>query len=245
MERKRERTRLTLVFAGCAILAMVGVLAVAAYGKGSRVEPAAEGELSYVLDGFEIEYPYVGPSENTEPDARQAGVTYVAHWATGEYPGSVDCQMDVFGADGEQVGSLQFSVDSASEEFTRPDLPVPVSDEPATAEATCASGDYAEGAGYIYEGPSEIAPARNDRTGKPYEDRLEFTFDVRWENPDVAPEMRTCYLTVLHEGGVEQDPVRFDANIGQGRETINAYVGDPSTVETARVSCGELEPVSD
>lgn len=245
--RKARRSRMVTLVGSLSMVvavvaaAFIGVRAIGDPRKGAdrALETAGSTGATYLLDNFKIDYPYVGPSVSDEPDPTRAGVTYVVHWATGEYPGNVGCEMRLMDRNGQLVGGLHFSVDSATDGFTRANLPVPVSLEPISAEATCDPGDYAEGAGYIYEGPSEIAPARNP-TGKPYGDRLEFTFDVRWEYPDVAPEMRTCYLTVIHEGGAEQDPVRFDANIGQGKQMINAYVGDPSTVQTARVSCGEL-----
>lgn len=221
------------------IAAVVGVVSV-------TVIPAALGALSqnstYSLSDFEIVYPYDDPREEVPPSEAEAAVSFAAHWPQSGFPGSSDCQVALTGTDGQQVGTLEFELLSATDGASPPPLVVPVSGEPIAAAGSCTAkpGEHSTaGAGYVFSGPTSISAA-TDVTGQRVPTLTNVEFDVRWEDPSTSPGMRTCYLVVSRSDGTEDPPTKYNMLVGQRPVTFDVQ-GGRETVTGAEVTCGPFE----
>jgi hypothetical protein len=195
---------------------------------------------TYTLTGFEITYPYDDPRADIGPSLEVAGVSFVVHWPSGEYPGEADCQIGLTAASGQTVGTLDFGLNSASDGRRGAPMEITVDGVPVSAKGNCAPGaPYLPGPGYLFEGPTRIASPVDPITGEALPNRTELTFKVSWEQSNMAPGYRLCHLIVSRTDGSEDQPVTFGFLVGEGAQTINVE-GAPETVQGARVACRPL-----
>ena len=196
---------------------------------------------SYRLSDFQIAYPFDDPRPDVQPSLDVAGVSFLASWTTSDYPGEAQCQLRLMDATGQVVGTLDFSLQSATDGFSGPPMEVPVSRPPVSADGSCGEGNYPnpQSAGYEFRGPLTIASALDSVTGESVPGRTEIKFDVAWETPGVNPGMRLCSLVVVRKDGTESAPIEFRVNLAEGPETFNIEE-DPATVQDASMSCRPL-----
>lgn len=198
--------------------------------------PVSAAQPAYGLESFQISYPYDHPREDTGPDPSLAEVSFIARWASGTYPGNVDCEVFLRDISGAEVGRLPFELDNATDGSRAPAMTVRVSGPPTTADGICGSSQYRAGPGYVFTGP--ISKSHSDAQGKAGGTRL--TFSVAWEHGDkVRPGMRTCYLRVTRKDGSQDPARRLDVVLGEGEKDL-IVPGEPESIRTARVDCGPL-----
>lgn len=217
------------------VAALLGVLAASA--SRHVITSAAAGEPGYTLSGFEIAYPYDDPREAVGPDEGTATLSFVAGWASGDYPGNVPCQVILQDDAGREVGGLSFDLDNATDGSRTIPMTVAVSGQPRSASGTCGEANYGPGPGYVF---SDLV-SKEASEGRGHVEGTKLTFDVAWEDgPEVDPGMRTCYLRVTRTDGTEDAARRLDINISQDAQAF--YVpGKPDSIRTASIDCGPME----
>lgn len=243
----RARRRLAAASAAVCVLVIGGIAVGAGVFSDGEVPPVGESAItelgaSYDLSRFTIDYPYEPPGDGGS-GSTWARVGYTATWANEMYPGEAPCRMTLFDDQGELVGELDFTLDSGSEVFRRPPGKViEVTGEPTSVEASCTDGNV-RSREYPDIEASEIAPAydTSDPTGPvAYEDRLSMTFDIDWPG-EADSFQKTCRIVVVHRDDSESVGGPFNTNMGEGPQTYNVFVGDPTQVETAYLRCLDLE----
>jgi hypothetical protein len=139
VERRAERHRRTRrVVAGFFAL---GVFMVAAWFSWSAFRPVGNISSStdsgtYLLTGFEVA-PHIDPI-TAKIDPNSAVVTFTTDWSSGRYPGDHRCDLQVFDADGMQIGSLSFEMLALSQGHQQPQtVSIDGSIDGATATGIC------------------------------------------------------------------------------------------------------------
>ncbi len=221
---------------------------------GDDFVPAQNGEPTYRLFDFSIEYPYIEATKRQQkqrgqgsycdfrkgacdPDPSKAEVKMSTAWATKDFPGEVRCRVEVFDDEGHLISSL---IVGGLEDLTprgRIAVPVPVSGRPERATGQCEAGELSPGPGYQLkflratepEAPPGFAPAA---------DMVELDFKVRRLVDD--PGTKLCTLRVfIKDGNVERSTFTL-GNPGK-KVTLNSKAtGDPNDIRNATVRCEEF-----
>lgn len=228
-----------LVVFGVSVLLGAGAFFGSAGPSNNVVLAQAESD-TYILSEFKIEYPYVDPRSDLEPQADQAIVYYKSYWSGSRFPGLVKCQISVQDAAGTTVGRIVFDLSSASRELPErvASAPIDVTAPPASAEGGCEAGDYPEGSGYTFSRPS-FARSTHDATGQSDKDRVAISFDVGWNG--VHPSMRTCSVEVQYSDGSTKAFGPFVVHLSHSVPfEVDVPARDVSDVRDADISCGPL-----
>ncbi len=160
---------------------------------GDRLPVRAEqGEVTYILSDFAVEYPF--------GDESTAGVTWRSALATGTLPGQVECAIEVSDAEGGVVGSQTFTYTLiGSESGPHSPTAVPVQGVPAEASGYCeAAGDGAA----VDVGALSVDPS-SERS------MAHLVADVSWDGE--RPGEQFCVVSLEKvEGGLTELPFTFD-----------------------------------
>lgn len=231
-----------------------------------RFVPAKEGEPTYLLSEFEIYYPYVavdhmqrmskhnaqrrkeycalpGRSSQCEKRWDEAGFTYAWRWSTDQFPGDVDCQVQLYTRNGEIAGETVFGL-SGLESTSRPNfrhvVPVPVTERPTRATAECEAGVYEEGPGFdvTFVRAEPYTPTYVGGEESP-EERIRLIFEVD-DVTEHGADTRMCRLKLWFQSGkvLEGDSFTMAARPGP----LEFETGYPATdpIVDAEMMCDTL-----
>jgi hypothetical protein len=126
-------------FAGAFLIAF----AVSSSGEAHDFRAAGAGEASYRLSAFRLQFPYIDPTTGKADESR-VGLSFVQDWTTPQYPGTADCRIDVFDAEGGLLGTVFVTVDTLVPHAGAGPANLPTAIEggaPTDAVATCAKAD--------------------------------------------------------------------------------------------------------
>jgi hypothetical protein len=163
-------------------------------------------------------------------------VSVRADWISSEYPGAASCQLVVVGTAGEEVGSLPFELNSATDGLVNGPMIVPVSGTPASASGTCDQKalDVNSGPGYVFTNTGK-REAVDTSSGKLIPNLTTLAFDVKWAGPG-EPNFRTCYLNVTRTDGTTDTPIRNNVLASEGTATYDVE-GSPDSIASATMDC--------
>jgi hypothetical protein len=231
----RRFSRGTFVAAASVTVVLLGV--------GIVALASSANEPTYSLRAFDIRYPYENPRADIGPDKESALVSFEAHWPPSGFPGTAECHLTLYSADGAEVGSLDFQVLSGADGERVNAVPIRVSTDPATAAGSCRDipDEVAPASsGYLFSELKSVKPLTSLATGETVPDRAELTFDVQWTVAGRNPGMRTCYLVIERADGTTDSPMKY--NVLSGEEPVTLSIeGDPASVRDAHVTCGKFE----
>ena len=223
--------------------------------------PAKEGEAAYLLSDFEIHYPYraIDHMQGMEPGSERrerycstrpsrcevqsdhAGVSYRWRWATSEYPGSLDCEIRLYGDDGSLVGSAITGLSGLEPQSrgARSVIPVEVSREPTTAEGECEGSRYKAGPGwritFVRAEPYQPTVGQGET---PLPERIRLIFDV--EELGEHTDSRMCRMTVWFESGRVQRG-EFTTNSAKVFENMETAYPASDPVKDAKIVCRAIK----
>lgn len=156
---------------------------------------AAESRGTYVLSDSRTEYPYARPAGTDESTSAFAGVSFVATWSDGVFPGETTCTTILRDAAANEVGRLTFLATSLSSGDRTPIIAVRVNGAPTQAEATCEPGAYDVDADYDFE----LVGIKDHALGNP--NMSSATYRVSWATGN-DPGARMCvFRATLKSGG--------------------------------------------
>jgi hypothetical protein len=227
--------------------------------------PAQEGEPTYILTDFEIYYPYraVDHMDGLDPTSQEqfcrapsrqrdceeltdhAGFTYEWRWSSDQYPGELDCWVQLFTESGDLAGEQTFGL-SGLEPQSRPHadhvVPVEVSAEPTSAKAGCEGSRYGDGEGYrfTYRGWEPYVPPTPPGEAPP-PDRVRLLWDA--EVLDEHADSRLCRMTIWFGSG---RIVRGEFTTNGVRSLNEMDTGHPASdpPTDAEIVCGPIEKES-
>jgi hypothetical protein len=233
-------------------------------GDGSFT-PAREGEPTYILSDFEIYYPYraVDHMDGLDPASQEqfcrapsrqrdceeltdhAGFTYEWRWSGDQYPGELDCWVQLFTESGELTGEQTFGL-SGLEPQSRPHaehvVAVEVNAEPVSAKAECDASRYPDGEGYrfTYRGWEPYVPTTPAGQAPP-PDRVRLLWDA--EVVDEHADSRLCRITIWFDSGRTVRGEFTTNGVRSLDEMDTAHpASDPPT--DAEITCGPIKESS-
>lgn len=161
-------------------------------------------------------------------------VSYEIVWSGDEWPGYVQCRVDILDAEGTRIGGLEFETGSL-----RPDPPPDVIDVPfssgvpATAEVSCGDAYRPSAtAAYVISNPVVAGTARDPR----------LTFDVRWAT-DEPPLYQACEAELQRtDGTIGNYPFGLSVPPGRGEVLLTPEFADALVLD---VSCHPFRGLPD
>ena len=187
-------------------VAAVLAFSVAAGSVNPDLQPAAPGEGTYTLAEFRFQYPFGADLlPDTPPDSDHAGVSYMARWVGGAFPGRAECQVTLHDVQGGVVGTWRFSLTSLLPEARISESSVEVTGEPVVADASCAKADAPSGS-YRFEDLRIQQPSTD-------QDRLELIGRVTTDSVD--PGTPRCTAT-FESSDAPLDHISFNLTAGDG-----------------------------
>lgn len=137
-------------------------------------------------------------------------VSYELLWSSSEWPGYVQCQADVLGADGDVIGGLEFETMSLQPDPPPALIDVPISSGvPDSASISCGDAHRpSASAGYVILNPTVEGPASDPR----------LVLEVAWAT-DESPLYQACEAQLRRIDGATRT-YRFGLSVPPGRGEV-------------------------
>lgn len=171
-------------------------------------EPRAPSEEPIEEANYEIRNVVLSDVVTGEDGAASAIVSYEIEWSDDQWPGYVQCRVEILDADGNRIGGLDFETASLQPDPPPDMIDVPLSSGvPATAAMSCGDAHRpSTSAAYVISNAVVVGTARDPR----------LVFDVSWAT-DEPPLYQACEAELqLSDGTIGSYPFGLSVPPGRG-----------------------------
>lgn len=196
-------------------------------GPGSRLPMSDQRSGASIEDAnYQIRNVVLEDVVTGEDGTASAIVSYEIEWSGDQWPGYVQCRVDILDADGNRIGGLDFETASL-----RPDPPPDVIDVPfssgvpSTAAMSCGDAHRpSTSAAYVISNPVMVGTGRDPR----------LVFDVSWAT-DEPPLYQACEAELQRtDGTIGGYPFGLSVPPGRGEVLLTPEFAGALALE---VSC--------